>query len=327
MILILLPFISIFLSFMVGRYSINPIQLMNIVWTKIFSLNYTYPEVLNTVVFNVRLPRIIGAMLVGGALAVAGSTYQGMFKNPLVSPDVLGASAGAGFGAAIAIYFSLDLIGIQISAFIFSLLAVFLSYNISFKIKHDPILGLVLSGIMIGALFSSGIAFIKYVADPYDKLPSITYWLMGSLAAVSPQDVYMIIIPMIVGIVPLYFIRWRINVISLGEEEAQALGIDTRKLRFFAIICSTLITAASISISGIIGWVGLIIPHLSRMIVGPNYKVLLPTSIVIGGTYLLLVDDIARIVAVTEIPLGILTSIIGIPFFLFLLIKSRWGWE
>jgi iron complex transport system permease protein len=314
-------------SFFVGRYAITPVQLIRIIMAKIFHLNYVYPEILDTVIFNVRFPRIIAAMVVGASLATAGATYQGMFRNPLVSPDILGASAGAGLGAAVGIYFSFSIIGIQLMSFAFSLIAVLSTYMISTKIKHDPMLSLVLSGVMIGSLFSSALGFIKYIADPYDKLPSITVWLMGSLSAVSPRDVWMALMPILIGAIPLYCVRWRLNVLSLGEEEAKALGLNTGKLRFLAIICSTLMTAAAISISGIIGWVGLIVPHLARMLVGPNYKILLPTSILIGGTYLLLVDDLARILTTVEIPLGILTSLIGIPFFLYLFLHSRWGWQ
>lgn len=324
---IVLPLIAILFSFTLGRYPINPVELFKIIISKIFHLKYSYPQVADTVIFNVRLPRIIGAMLVGASLSTAGVTYQGMFKNPLVSPDVLGASAGAGFGAAIAIYFSFDFIGIQISSFVFSLLAVSVSYMISGRIKHDPILGLVLSGIMIGGLFTSAIGVIKYIGDPYDKLPAITFWLMGSLSAISIDDIQMVIFPIALSGIPLYLIRWRLNVLALGEEEAQALGLDTKKIRILAIVCSTIMTAASISISGIIGWIGLIIPHLCRMIVGPNYKILLPTCAIIGSTYLLLVDDLARVLTTTEIPLGILTTIIGIPFFIHLLMHSNWGWH
>lgn len=305
----------------------HPVQLFKIVAAKIFHIEYSYPQVLDTVIFNVRLPRIIGAMLVGGSLSIAGVTYQGMFKNPMVSPDVLGASAGAGFGAAIAIYFSFGFVGIQITSFAFSLLAVFISCFISGKIKHDPILSLVLSGIMIGGLFTSAIGIIKYIGDPYDKLPAITFWLMGSLSSITTNDINMVILPIVLSGITLHLIRWRLNVLALGEEEAKTLGLDTKKIRIIAIICSTVMTAASISISGIIGWIGLVIPHFSRMIVGPNYKVLLPTCAVVGSTYLLIVDDLARLITTTEIPLGILTTIIGIPFFLYLLLHNNCGWH
>ncbi|OIQ54334.1 putative ABC transporter permease protein [Moorella thermoacetica] len=321
-----LPLLVFLLSFPLGRYTISPGQLLTILAAKVFPIEPTWPATLETVVFQVRLPRMLAAMLVGAALATAGAAYQGMFKNPLVSPDILGASAGAGFGAALAIYFSLGVVGIQVSSFLFGLLAVGLTWTLSSRIRRDPILILVLAGILIGTLFSSGTSLIKYVADPYDKLPAITFWLMGSLAAIAPRDVWTALVPILVGTLPLYLLRWRLNVLSLGEEEARSLGLDTGRLRLIVILCSTLITAASVAISGMIGWVGLIIPHLARMLVGPNYRELLPAAILIGSAYLLLVDDLARVLTSVEIPLGILTSIIGAPFFLYLLLNARRGW-
>ncbi|WP_011392937.1 FecCD family ABC transporter permease [Neomoorella thermoacetica] len=321
-----LPLLVFLLSFPLGRYTISPGQLLTILAAKVFPIEPTWPATMETVVFQVRLPRIIAAMLVGAALATAGAAYQGMFKNPLVSPDILGASAGAGFGAALAIYFSLGVVGIQVSSFLFGLLAVFLAYALSSRIRHDPALVLVLAGILTGTLFSAGTSLIKYLADPYDKLPAITFWLMGSLASISPRDVYAALVPVLLGIIPLYLLRWRLNVLSLGEEEARALGLETARLRLIVILCSTLMTAACVSISGMIGWVGLLVPHLARMVVGPNYKVLLPATILMGSAYLLLVDDLARVLATVEIPLGILTALIGAPFFLYLLQHTRRGW-
>ncbi len=326
-ILFALPVLLFLLSFALGRYPIPPDQLITILAAKFVSLEHTWPDTLDTVVFQIRLPRIIAAMLVGAALAVAGVAYQGMFRNPLVSPDILGASAGAGFGAALGIFYSFSIVGIQVSSFLFGLAAVLLAYSISNRIRHDPMLALILSGILIGTLFTAGTSLFKYMADPYDKLPAITYWLMGSLAAIAPRDVFSVIIPMLVGAVPLYLLRWRLNVLSLGEEEARALGINTGRLKLTVIICSTLMTAAAVSICGVIGWVGLLVPHLARMVVGPNYKVLLPTSILMGSSYLLLVDDLARLMGAVEIPLGILTSLIGAPFFLYLLQRNRRGWS
>jgi iron complex transport system permease protein len=219
------------------------------------------------------------------------------------------------------------MLGIQMMAFVGGLLAVGLTYGISLRIRHDPMLALVLSGIMIGSLFSAAISCIKYIADPYDKLPAITFWLMGSLASITTRDVYMALTPILFGCILLYLLRWRLNVLAMGEEEARVLGINTGVMKTIVIVCCTLMTAASVSISGMIGWVGLVIPHLARMIVGPNYRVLLPASILLGGGYLLLVDDLARLLASMEIPLGILTALIGVPFFLYLLLNSKWGWK
>lgn len=326
-VLLALPVLIFILSFTIGRYPISPGELFSVVAAKFLPLAQTWPATLDTVVFQVRLPRILAAVLVGAALATSGAAYQGMFRNPLVSPDILGASAGACFGAALAIFYSLNYAGIQILSFIFGLLAVSITYAVSSRISHESTLTLVLSGILIGTLFTSGTSLLKYMADPFDKLPAITYWLMGSLSSISSEDVLAVILPMLAGGFILYLVRWRLNVLSLGEEEASALGLDTRKLKMIVILCATMMTSAAVSISGMIGWVGLLVPHLARMIVGPNYKALLPASIIIGGTYLLLVDDLARVMASVEIPLGILTSIIGAPFFIYLLMRSRRGWQ
>lgn len=323
--LIIILIIAIIISVCTGRYSISVKQLMTIFFGKVFGLTKTWSDTMETVLFNVRLPRIIVALLVGSALATAGSTYQGLFKNPMVSPDILGASAGAGFGAAMAILLSFGSVGIQVSSFAFGILAVGLSYFLSNIIarKNNAILILVLTGMVVQSMFSSFISITKYVADPESKLPAITFWLMGGLNTATWNDVLIVLIPVIIAAIPLFLVRYKINVLSFGEEEAQAMGINTNRIRLLIIMCATLLTTASVSVSGMVGWVGLIIPHVARMIVGPNYKVLLPTSFLIGGTYLLLIDDLARSLFVTEIPLGILTALIGAPFFLFLLLKAR----
>lgn len=326
--LMLLPIVAFIISFTVGRYSISIPTLFDIFYSKLFGLKINYPDTLLTVLFKVRIPRIIVAMMIGAALSVSGATYQGLFKNPMVSPDILGASAGAGFGAAIAILFSFNLVEVQICSFIFGLMAVMLTYLISSMISSEDngVLSLVLTGMVIATLCSSFISLIKYVGDPYNKLPEITFWLMGGLSSITTKNVLFMIIPMVFGLLPIILLRWNLNVLSLGEEEASSLGINTSKLRIILILCSTLITAASVSIGGMIGWVGLIIPHLTRMLVGPNYKILLPASVLVGSAYLLLVDDIARSLFSMEIPLGILTSLIGAPFFIYLLLKGRRGW-
>ena len=324
-ILILILILSLIISICTGRYGIPVGQLLTIITGKAFGLKQTWPDTVETVLFNVRLPRIIVALIVGSALATAGSSYQGLFKNPMVSPDILGASAGAGFGAAVGILLSFSSVAIQISAFAFGIFAVGLSYFLSSIIgrKNNAILILVLTGMVVQSMFSAFISITKYVADPESKLPAITFWLMGGLNTATWTDVVVLLIPLIVATGPLFLVRYKINVLSFGEEEAQAMGVDTKRIRLIIIVCATLLTTASVSVSGMIGWVGLIIPHVARMIVGPNYKVLLPTSFLIGGIYLLLIDDLARSLFVTEIPLGILTALIGAPFFLFLLLKGR----
>ncbi|WP_297425427.1 iron ABC transporter permease [Clostridium sp.] len=324
-ILISILIISIFFSFTIGRYAVTLNQLSEILSYKIFGGTVSWAQSVETVLFKVRIPRIVVAVIIGAALASAGVVYQGLFKNPMVSPDILGASSGAGYGAAIAILFSFNSAGIQISSFLFGLLAVIVTITISKCVgkSNNNILALVLTGIVVNTLFSSFISITKYLADTNDKLPAITFWLMGGLSSVSLKDLLIISFPFILGIVPLILIRWKLNVLSFGEEEAQGMGIDTSKIRIVTIFCSTLLTASAVSIGGMIGWIGLIIPHIARLIVGPNYKVLLPASALIGGIFLLIVDDIARCLFSVEIPIGILTSIIGAPFFLYLLFKER----
>lgn len=323
-ILVIILIATFFLSFTIGRYAISLPELMNIFIGKLLNLPITWDETMETVLFNVRIPRILAAILIGAALSTSGATYQGLFKNPMVSPDILGASAGAGFGAALAILMSLDIVGIQLSAFIIGIVAVFLTYTISKIIarSNNVVLVLILTGMVVSALFSSFISVTKYVADPESKLSAITFWLMGGLSSIMAKDTLSLLIPFFLGIVPLFLLSWKLNVLSFSDEEAQAMGIDTGKVRLIIIVCSTLLTASAVSICGIIGWIGLIIPHIARLIVGPNYKILLLVSMLIGSTFLLGVDDIARSAFVKEIPLGILTSIIGAPFFIYLLLKS-----
>jgi iron complex transport system permease protein len=265
-------------------------------------------------------------MIVGAALSISGASFQGTFQNPLVSPDILGVSAGAGFGAAIALLFSFSMVMIQVTSFLFGLIAVILTYSLSKRLKGNKVLMMVLGGIAIAALFSACVSCIKYLADPDNKLPEIVYWLMGGLSAVSSSSVLMIIGPDLIGFTALLLIGWRINVLSMGDDEARSLGINTEKMRLFVILCCTLLTASAVSISGIIGWVGLVIPHATRMIVGPNYRKLLPASISLGATFLLLVDDVCRTATFIEIPLGIITAIIGAPVFIYLLQKGYEGW-
>lgn len=324
-ILILLFFFTFLISFTMGRYSVSLKDLFYIFYAKIVGLPQTWSESVDTVLFKIRLPRIIAALLIGSSLSVAGATYQGLFKNPMVSSDILGASAGAGFGAAMALLLSFNIAGVQFFAFVFGIGAVLLTYTISKVIGHSnsTTLILVLTGMVVSSLFQSLISLTKYVADPDSKLPAITFWLMGGLSTITFKEIYILLIPFIIGIVPILLLRWKLNVLSFGEEEAKSLGIDTDKMRIILIVCSSLLTASSVSVAGIIGWVGLVIPHVTRLIVGPNYKTLIPSSILIGSTYLLLIDDISRTIFSMEIPLGILTSLIGAPFFISILLKGR----
>ncbi|MBP2626849.1 MAG: putative transporter permease protein [Firmicutes bacterium] len=312
-------------SFTVGSYPVPIETVINIIAAKFADIPRNWTPDMEIVVWKIRLPRILAAMLVGAALSAAGAAYQGLFKNPMVSPGILGVSAGASFGAALAILLSFNIIGIQIGAFAGGMLAVMITYLIGVWLgkNGDATLVMILAGIIVGTLFTSFVSLTKYTADPYTKLPTITYWLMGSLASVNLSDVMMAGIPIMIGLIILTLIRWNLNVMSFGDEEAKTLGVNTGRIRLIVVFCATLMSSSAVAISGIVGLVGLIVPHLARLIVGPNYNVLLPMSIGMGSLFLLLVDNLARTLYAVEIPLGILTSIIGAPVFLYLLSNNR----
>jgi len=301
---------------------------VTVLWSKLTGAQHGLPPSVETVVFNVRGPRIAAAILGGAALAAAGAAYQGLFRNPLVSPDILGVSTGAALGAVAGIYLSLGVVAIQTLAFVAGLAAVAVVYTIASALRrHDPVLVLVLAGIVIGTLLGSCVSLLKYLADPYNQLPAITFWLLGSLASVTLSDVRAIVPSVLLGLVPLVLLRWRMNVMTLGEDEARALGVDTHRLRLAVVAAATLMTAAVVSISGVVGWIGLLVPHLARFLVGPDFRRLLPASILLGAGYLLGVDTLARTAARIEIPLGVLTAFIGAPFFIWILAASRRGWS
>jgi len=326
-ILILFPIILFFGSFLIGRYPVSPLDVVIAIGSVFIPIKTNLSPAIYTIVWDIRLPRIVAAMIVGAALSISGASFQGTFQNPLVSPDILGVSMGAGFGASLAILIGFSPFGIQVFAFSFGLVAVGLTYFLSRNFRGNTILMMVLGGIAIGALFAAFTSLIKYVSDPNSKLPQIVYWLMGSLSSVDSSSILMIIVPIIIGFTILLLLRWRLNVLSMGDDEARALGVDTNKLRIIVIVCCTLLTAASVSISGIIGWIGLVIPHVCRMIVGPDHRRLLPATIALGAFFLLFVDDICRTAFPIEIPLGILTAIIGAPFFVYLLNRGYGGWS
>ena len=276
-----------------------------------------------TVVWNLRLPRIFAGLLVGMALSVAGATFQGMFRNPLVSPDILGVSAGAGLGAALAIVLGLPLSAVQLFAFGGGLLAVGCVYVVAAQVRnHDSVLVLVLAGVAVGTLFGAGISLVKVLADPSVQLPSITFWLLGGLSAVSAGELTVAAPLMLLGLVPVWLLRWRVNLLTLADDEAQAMGVNVARLRIVLIACATLMTAAAVSIAGIIGWIGLVIPHAARLIVGPEFSRLLPATGLLGGAFLVGADTLARSLVTIELPLGILTAIVGAPVFLWLLARS-----
>ena len=324
--LVFLPIILFFASFLMGRYPISPVDVVKTILSPILPQLYVSSTV-STIVWQIRLPRILAALLVGASLSMAGTAFQGIFKNPLVSSDLLGVSNGAGFGAALAILFSGSSVIIQIFAFIFGIISVSITYLISKAYKAGGILILVLSGVAISAFFNSLISAIKFIADPEDKLPEIVYWLMGSLASVTMDETIMIIIPLFIGFLVLYLLRWQMNILAMGDEEAQSLGLNPSRIRLIIIAACTLLTSAAVSISGIIGWIGMIIPHMARMIVGPDNKILLPASLSLGASFLLLIDNISRVVISIEIPIGILTAIIGVPIFLYLLRRGYSEWS
>jgi iron complex transport system permease protein len=276
--IILSPFILMLISLFLGQYSLDPVTVLIILFSPVFHTEPTWTEAQANVIFNIRIPRILGAFLIGGGLSVSGAVYQSLFRNPMVSPDILGVSSGAGFGAAIAILFSLPLLVIEGSAFLFGLLSVGFAVTLAKIYKGESILVLVLSGIIMSSLFTSLISLVKFVADPTSKLPAITYWLMGSLSAVTMQDILLGGVFILPGVAYCMLIGWRLNVFSLGDEEAGALGIDTRRMKYILILISTMITAYSVCICGIIGWIGLVIPHLGRMMVGPDNGYLIPVS-------------------------------------------------
>ena len=305
-------------SLLVGRYALSPGQLVQMLWTRITGGAADWPISDDKVVFAVRLPRVAAAALVGAALAVSGAAYQGMFRNPMVSPDILGASTGAGFGAAVAILLGAGYFGISAAAFCCGLLAVAAAWLVSRLSKADQAVSLILAGMMISSLFSAGTSFVKLVADTQQQLPAITYWLMGSLSSIKDKDVVFLAIPVALGMIPLFFLRWRMNLLTVGEEEAQSMGVNTRRLRGAVIVCATLLTSASVAVSGMIGWVGLVIPHFCRMLFGYDYRGLIPAGALFGAAFLLAVDDIARLVTTGELPLGILTAFVGAPLFLYL---------
>ncbi|WP_300035569.1 iron ABC transporter permease [Methanospirillum sp.] len=316
-----------FWSLFMGRFEVDPGNVLRILISSIFPIDHTWTSAEETIVMQVRLPRIIAAVMVGAALSMAGAAYQGLFKNPLVSPDILGVSSGAGFGAAVAILISSSSWMIQVSAFAGGIAAVLCTYLLSRLYKSGQILVLVLSGVIVSSFFGALLSITKYVADPYEKLPTIIFWLMGSLSSVRYTDLFAIAPAMFLGGTILLLIRWRINLLSLGSDEARTLGVDMKQITRIIILCATLLTAASVCISGIIGWVGLVVPHLGRMVTGPDYRRLLPMTIVMGASYLLIMDDLSRTLITTEIPLGILTALLGAPFFAYLLWRRKTGWS
>lgn len=314
---------SVCASLVLGRFPIEPVQAFQIIVNQIIPLDQTWTEQQSILFFNVRFPRILLALLVGCCLAAAGAAYQGTFQNPLVSPDILGASQGAAFGAAVAILAGFSTWGVSVSAFCFALFTVFLVLLISTRARGNHMMVVVLAGVMVSSLFQAGVSYAKLVADPTDELAEITYWLMGSVTGATLEKIANVFPIMLIGCAILFAMRWKINILTMGDDEAATMGVNARRIRIVIIIAATLITAASVCVTGMIGWVGLVIPHLCRMLVGADYRKLIPASMLMGASFLLIVDDIARLATTAEIPIGILTAFVGAPFFLFLITRKK----
>jgi iron complex transport system permease protein len=302
----------------IGRVSVNPIDAL--------TENLSQKEWI--ILSLIRIPRVIVSMSVGAALSISGATLQGVSRNPLVGPEILGVSAGAGFGAAVALLFFEGVVSVQIFAFIFGLAAVMLTFLVSKLIRSQgsSILLLILSGIAVSAVFSAALGILKYVADPYEKLPAIVFWLLGSFASVRWSDI-LNVVPLLVGVVAIVLLRWRVNIMSLGEEEAKTLGVNYGLTRSVLLMAATLATAASVASSGIISWVGLIVPHITRKIVGPDHKILIPATLSVGSIFMVVCDSLARTLYSFEVPIGIITSLVGAPIFILLLKfgdKRKW---
>jgi iron complex transport system permease protein len=318
---------GLLLAFTVGRYPVSLGDLFALVTAKLTGRTPDVPAAVQNVIWLVRGPRVLAAALVGAALSVAGTAFQGLFRNPLVSPDLLGASSGAALGAVLGIYFSLGVLEIEALAFAGGLVAVAAVYLIGSAMSpRDPVLVLVLTGVVIGALLGAGVGLLKYMADPYNQLPAMTFWLLGSLAATNVADLVPLFGPVALGTLVLLALRWRMNVMALPDEEARALGVPTGALRIAIVVAATLVTSASVATAGVIGWVGLVVPHIARTLVGPDFARLIPAAALLGGGFLLVIDTLARTMTATEIPLGILTALVGTPFFIWLLASVSKTW-
>jgi len=309
-------------SFAIGRFPIGPYELLGAVAPRSWGIGEVTDQ-MRAIVLNVRVPRILLACLVGCCLSGAGASYQGVFRNPMASPDFLGASSGAATGAALALLLQFPAQVVMLVAFASGLATIGIVMAIGQAAPGHRLLRIILAGIMVSSLFNAATSFIKLVADPTDILPEITYWLMGSLAKTRLDTVAFVLVPMVVGLVPLVLLRWRVNLLTLSDAEARTMGVDVSRVRWVVIVCATLVTAACVSVSGLIGWVGLVVPHLARRLVGNDYRRLLPVSMVGGAVFLLLVDDVSRNLLATEIPLGILTAVIGAPFFLWMITRRN----
>jgi iron complex transport system permease protein len=326
-VLLVFPFVLFVYSLTLGVYPISTEDVMRILISPIFpNAADGIAETAQTLVLRVRLPRALAAALIGATMAGTGTAFQGIFKNPLVDSNLLGVTSGAGFGAALALSMGLSSSGVQLFAFIFGLAAVTLAFFGSRLYRTAPMIVLTLMGVLIGSFFGSLTSLLKYLADPLDTLPAITFWLLGGLTGVTWKAVPLLTIISVAGGSFLWTVRWQLNILSLGDEEAVTLGINATRMKLAIIICSTLMTAAAVSVGGVIGWIGLVVPHAGRIIVGPNHLRLMPVALSLGASFLLVIDNISRTLLPSEIPLGVLTGLIGVPLLILLLRHNRTGW-
>lgn len=310
---------TLMVSFLLGKFPIGPKEIAGIVAAEFVDITPFWSPEKTQVFWTIRLPRILLACVVGIALSMAGLVYQNVFENPMASPDFLGASSGAAFGAALAIITGLSGMYLTLFAFIFSLLTILLVYALGSRAKGYRTIGLVLAGLMVSSIAQAGTSFIKLVADQTNELPAITYWLMGSLSAAKQEDLIFAATVIAIGLVPIWLLRWKLSMLTVGEDEAAAMGVNVTRVRFVSLASATLITAAAVSVSGVIGWVGLVVPHFCRRLVGNNLKHLAPAVMISGAAFMLIVDDASRCLFTLEVPIGILTALIGAPFFLYLI--------
>lgn len=320
----ILPFLAALICLGIGRYSMSVSETV----TTLFS-RFTNAKVDNTaytVIFNVRLPRIILAAVVGAGLSCAGAAFQGLFSNPLATPDTLGVASGASFGAVLAMLIGGNMIGIQGMALIFGLISCLITFLIGRSSKRGSIVMIVLAGLVVSSVFEALVSLMKYVADPQDELPVITYWLMGSMSRANYKNLVMGIPFIVIGIIIIFALRWRLNILSFNEDEARSLGVNVKILRVAFILASSMITASCVSMCGQVGWVGLLVPHISRMMRGNNNCKVIPVSISLGAFFMIVMDTFARSATASEIPISILTAIIGAPVFIVLLKKTGGSW-
>lgn len=326
-VLLVIPFILFIYSLTLGVYPISTEHVARILVSPIYPQAADgLDEVAKTLVLRIRLPRVLAAMFIGATMAGTGTAFQGIFKNPLVDSNLLGVTSGAGFGAALALTLGLGSSGVQIFAFVFGLAAVTLAFFGSRLYRTAPMIVLTLMGVLIGSFFGSLTSLLKYLADPLDTLPAITFWLLGGLTGVTWDDIPLLAAITLIGGSFLWLVRWQLNILSLGDEEAITLGINATRMKLVIIVCTTLMTAAAVSVGGVIGWIGLVIPHAGRIIVGPNHLRLMPISLSLGACFLLVIDNISRALLPSEIPLGVLTGLVGVPLLVVLLRRNRTGW-